>query len=355
MKIMRKALSVLLVLVLMISSPVHAAFTTNHTDKTIGEVSLGEIQDALMDYFENNSIDLRPGTQEFYNYVVDQLLSQTDRDLMKEDEYGLIHAYMAEYKVAYDDFVMCERILNSDRQGSDEFVKEIAEQNGCLVYNESQNAVEFRLGDDFFNKTINDIKEKNLQAESNPLATERVASTSTRGYSGSAAATYAHRYALNYNTEAYPTYTADCTNFVSQCLKAGGLNMNGTNSQTGVYQSTARWYCIQTVCEWHNNYCYTEYAVTTSWIRVTDFYTYMGGVANSRTVKNTISALYSSCAVGDAVQLADKTTGTPYHSIIISKRDTASAYYCGHTSNRNDRNINTLDQTNDKFILFDFT
>ena len=56
MKIMRKALSVLLVLVLMISSPVHAAFTTNHTDKTIGEVSLGEIQDALMDYFENNSI-----------------------------------------------------------------------------------------------------------------------------------------------------------------------------------------------------------------------------------------------------------------------------------------------------------
>ena len=41
-------------------------------------------------------------------------------------------------------------------------------------------------------------------------------------YSGSGAASYADQYALHPNTPAYPVFSADCTNFVSQAAHAGG-------------------------------------------------------------------------------------------------------------------------------------
>ena len=46
-----------------------------------------------------------------------------------------------------------------------------------------------------------------------------------------AAVVYANRYAESYN-ESYPTFDSDCTNFVSQCVYAGGEAMVG--SGTGV-------------------------------------------------------------------------------------------------------------------------
>ena len=54
--------------------------------------------------------------------------------------------------------------------------------------------------------------------------------------------------------------------------------------------------------------------------------------------------------------MADKTTGTPYHSIIINAKDSATAYFCGHSSNRSNEDVNDfLDESSDKFILFDLT
>lgn len=47
------------------------------------------------------------------------------------------------------------------------------------------------------------------------------------GYDSSTAVSYAHRYAFDYNP-AYSNYNSiggDCANFVSQCLRAGGLEM----------------------------------------------------------------------------------------------------------------------------------
>lgn len=51
-------------------------------------------------------------------------------------------------------------------------------------------------------------------------------------YSGSAAAQYADTYATSPNNGTYPVFTADCTNFVSQALHAGGypFRQYGTNS-----------------------------------------------------------------------------------------------------------------------------
>lgn len=49
---------------------------------------------------------------------------------------------------------------------------------------------------------------------------------SVYAYSGSAAIAYADKYALNPNWPAYRTMDKDCSNFVSQCLYAGGLSQN---------------------------------------------------------------------------------------------------------------------------------
>ncbi|MHC1684869.1 MAG: amidase domain-containing protein [Clostridiaceae bacterium] len=51
-----------------------------------------------------------------------------------------------------------------------------------------------------------------------------------RGYNPSAACAYAQKYALNYNPE-YKDFSnsgGDCTNFISQCLYAGGLKKTNT-------------------------------------------------------------------------------------------------------------------------------
>lgn len=55
------------------------------------------------------------------------------------------------------------------------------------------------------------------------LATSLTA-TPAFAYSGYNAANYADQYALNYNTGKYSTQNADCTNFVSQALHAGGFS-----------------------------------------------------------------------------------------------------------------------------------
>ena len=142
------------------------------------------------------------------------------------------------------------------------------------------------------------------------------------GYSGSQAASYAKQYADSYNS-AYPHYSADCANFVSQCVYWGGLSMNGSSVNVGIHDSTTNWYLI-----YINTILWVRrYAVTTSWIRVSDFNAYFSSIG-TKTTKTTISALVSSCAVGDPVQLADKTTGTAYHTIIISEKDSSTAYFC---------------------------
>ena len=59
------------------------------------------------------------------------------------------------------------------------------------------------------------------------LAISSVNVTSASAYNGTAAKNYAETYAVNHNG-AYYSYTDDCTNFVSQALRAGGHKFYGT-------------------------------------------------------------------------------------------------------------------------------
>lgn len=287
-------------------------------------ITLGTIQDELLAHLEKTGKKYKVGTETYYNYIVEQLFEHTDNDLYNNPNYNIIHSYMVEYKVAYDDYIFCNEAPDNYKK---ELVDIIGTSNSCVRYDVIHNEVAFELSPDFLSKTLADIIAENQSKE----AADDLSGIASRvsGYSGTQAASYAIQYADSYNS-AYPHYSADCTNYVSQCIYWGGINMDGSSVNVGVHETTSDWYCIYI----NSILGIRRYAVTTSWIRVSDFNTYLGSIA-SKSTKTTISALVSACEKGDPVQLADKTTGTPYHTIIISGKGTSTAYFCGHTNNRN--------------------
>ena len=352
-------LFVLALLLIVVAVPVYAQNEPDNSLDVINQrdISLRSIHNELEEILKAaDKADIADDPEMLYSFAVDQLFAAPNTEISNSRYYDLIRAYLVEIKVAYEDYCYCKNILQRESRINQECLDYFLSANSCLVYNKTLPSIEFELTDSFLDQTIGEIADRNERFSQHVASLPKAAATTS--YSGSSAATYARTYALSYNTN-YPSYAlsgGDCTNFVSQCLYAGGIPMNGSNSSTGTYNSTTKWYCICTVSEYHGNYEHREYAVTTSWIRVSDFNTYMTTVASSKTTKTSISTLYYGCSVGDVVQLANKTTGTPYHTIIISKRDSSTAYFCGHSYNRKDASIYTyLDDSTDKFILFHFS
>lgn len=319
-------------------------------DTEYGEMSLGQIQELFLAHLDDEGLSFEPGTIEYYEYILEQLLNRTDDVLRGNENYDLLHAYMVEYKVAYEDYLLCQALL-TDECVDNTVIADITRTNDCVRTKNNADKVEFLISDSFLDKTINDIIEENTNQYSADKRNVRSAKVS--GYSASDAAAYAVRWGEDRNG-IYPNYSSsggDCTNFVSQCIYAGGFDMNGSSSSVGTVESTSKWYCIYI----KSTLGVRRYAVTTSWIRVSDFNAYLSSIVTKST-KTTLSSLITSCSAGDVVQLADKTTGTPYHSIIINAKDSSTAYFCGHSSNRSNENVRDfLDDSTDKFILFDLT
>lgn len=347
-----KRIIALLLLVLSVFSvaPMVAMAAESGNDIEYGEVSLGEIQEMFVAHLDDVELSLEPGTMAYYEYIVEQLLDHTDEVLRSNENYDLLHAYMVEYKVTYEDYLLCQSLL-ADEYIADTVIADITRSNHCVRTQDNADTVEFSISDSFLNKTINDIIEENTNRYNVAQSNTRTAKVS--GYSASDAAAYAVKWGEDRNG-IYPNYNlsgGDCTNFVSQCIYAGGFDMNGSSASVGTVESTSKWYCIYI----KSTLGIRQYAVTTSWIRVSDFNAYLSSLVTKST-KTTLSSLISSCSAGDVVQLADKTTGTPYHSIIINAKDSSTAYFCGHSSNRSNEDVKDyLDDSSDKFILFDLT
>ena len=348
---MKRIIALLLVVLSVFSvSPTVALAAGSDNDTGYGEVSLGELQEMFVAHLDNVGLSLEPGTMAYYEYIVEQLLDHTDDNLRSNENYDLLHAYMVEYKVTYEDYLLCQSLL-ADECVADMVVEDITRSNDCVRTQDNTGKVEFLISDSFLDKTINDIIEENTNRYD--VAKSNARSAKLSGYSASDAAEYAVKWGEDRNG-IYPNYNlsgGDCTNFVSQCIYAGGLDMSGSSATVGIVESTSNWYCIYI----KSTLGIRKYEVTTSWMRVSDFNTYLSSLV-SKSTKTTLSSLISSCSAGDVVQLADKTTGTPYHSIIINAKDSTTAYFCGHSSDRSDENVKTyLDDSTDKFILFDLT
>lgn len=312
----------------MVMSAGMPAFANLPAEKNVDDYTLGEIQGWVVEYFAKEEIPMQLGTDEYYDYVVNQLISGTDEKLKQHPQYDLIHAYMTEYKLECDKAYMMDEMVSA--------TAELSTAEEAVFYDEK----------DFLGQTIGEIKES--VEKQNDVAIP-LAVNATYSYNGTAAANYALQYAVIANND-YPYYgRGDCTNFVSQCLVAGGMSMTGTPSDYGVTSSTTLWHCKP----FYLSDGYVTFGATTAWTLVTDFRTYMERIGADTTEYSSIASVARNCAVGDIVQLTDKTTGKPHHSIIISSKSSTDFGYCGHTKAREDDSaLQNIDMTSNNLLLY---
>ena len=318
--------------------------------------SMGEISELLQPYLIEENVG--EGDYEgLYLLAIDVLIGESEHSVETSNSYDLIKEFLVQFKLAYEDYLYCNTALEYGESGKS-LIVDIVKTNNCVKFDELSGKLSFDLSDDFMQMTIQDIIDANREKELFVAQTRNSTRAVSSSYSGSAAASYAIRYGVNYNSAAYPFYSAleggDCTNFVSQCLFAGGIPKVGSKSAEGIYNSTTQWYCICTYDPGYQSGNGREYALSTSWIRATDFNTYMTSIANSKTVKTSTTSLYNSCSVGDVVQLLSS-AGSPYHTVIISEKTSSGASYCGHTNDTDGSPISKLFENASRVAFFDFT
>lgn len=119
-------------------------------------------------------------------------------------------------------------------------------------------------------------------------------------YNRGAARDYAYRHVFNPSSNYYDySYYGDCTNFVSQCLEAGGL----AQVKTGRH----KWY--------HKQGGQSTNDRSPSWTGAKEFQRYL---ANSGRIVSGTHQL-SDLNIGDVVQFEDR--GSAYHTMIVTKRE----------------------------------
>lgn len=309
---LRKFTSLLTVAVLSFSCIVNVSAAT--TD----DITMESIQNDLIAYLEKNHPEIEFGSDEFINYISDVSLMNIDEELAKLPNYDDIKFYCGEYLYELDN--------------------QMTSGNSMKLLKPSE---------DFLEKTIEEIQrevqEKDRLDEIWYQEIQNRPDTYATSYDVDSATKYAKDHAEKYNKD-YNKYSKDCTNFVSQCLEAGGISMDKPSTiPEGVKDTTKYWYSIK----------YTSSGIfgdkdawkeSSSWVRVEDLYTYCVDEANAELhTYASLSALKQGVEVGDIVQIRNE-SGDWYHSIIISDYDTSDGFlYCGHTSDRRDYPINKLD------------
>lgn len=163
---------------------------------------------------------------------------------------------------------------------------------------------------------------------------------------------YAHKYAKKYNPEyRVPTSGSDCTNFVSQALYAGGLSMNpssirGTNPGTNT--TTEEWYYYNSPSATADTPYEYAVAVSTSWVRVEDLYTYLAPHYDTVTSTND-NDVRANLQEGYVIQ-GGPLVGRYEHSSIVTKKNDKWCY-TAHTNDRKDRDMKHYFNAYDKFRI----
>ena len=153
---------------------------------------------------------------------------------------------------------------------------------------------------------------------------------------------YATTYALEHNPE-YPVFEQNCTNFVSQCLVAGGISMQGEdnpsdNKRYVIKKGKQEWYSFHTDQKKEDGFFH--YNTTTNFINTNAFIKYF---TEERGYELTIYnndhqgklACHKDIASGDVLIFFGE-DGDVVHVGLITGIGESNAYYCSNTNNRRD-------------------
>lgn len=155
-------------------------------------------------------------------------------------------------------------------------------------------------------------------------------------YNRSGAVNYAYTYVYNYNP-AYHKFSADCTNFVSQCLKAGGIPM--VDAWWRPYWDKDDWYYYRHGTDAYDSNNDDDWSW--SWVKVETLHWHI------RSRLGTLVSSPSQLQLGDIVQLnLDDSDPNNDHSMIVTKIDSAgNRYVTYHTTNTKDRKLSDISGT----------
>ena len=173
-------------------------------------------------------------------------------------------------------------------------------------------------------------------------------------YDKHAAANYALRWGMSFNPE-YANHTGqgDCTNFVSQCVHAGGVPMRRPRSvyaRPDIYRTNMYWYSVR-YKNYRNAYRRKE---TTAWTTVKGFFAHWKFKKNTKIIKcKNLEELKKKVDLGDIVQLHSRKEGW-HHSIIISVKESSKICYAGHSKRHKWANINKIKKGQDKYRIIRF-
>lgn len=326
-----KWLSWVIVCCMMISSSVFTASAETREVKAEDDYTLGEVRDILQEYFIENNIDISPNTEEYYTYLLKQQIEGSDENLKTHPDYNLIITYGSVYRYKYS---------------------KIIQDNYTITM----------IGE-IFNKTIGDIKSEiiqdqlQIQNEYNSLP-QGIISNRIAGYNATNAVAYARKWANDYNVQygympgnwldSLIGVGADCTNFASQCLVAGGLPMVVRPNYSSQPART-----IDT----NGSYWYSKdngQRVSASFVRINAFYPYWNTKVQTYSTqsKETMKSLVSP---GDVVLLVDSSTDSLSHAIIITYKSGNTVKYSAHSWSRLDVDVNTIDDNTNDYKIIDFT
>ena len=164
-------------------------------------------------------------------------------------------------------------------------------------------------------------------------------------YDVNKAVEYATTYALENNPE-YPAFEENCTNFVSQCLVAGGIAMEGTGESKEdvryvIGGDKQEWYSYSTKEVGQDGYpCYST---TTNFINTNafiEYFTKQQGYELSVYQNNRQGKLdcLREIASGDVLIFFGE-DGEVVHIGLVTGIGEWNAYYCGNTNDRKDYGV----------------
>lgn len=271
-------------------------------------ITLKEAEDLLFKYFEDNNLNYELYSEQFSNYVLQQIMDEDDVLLKTIDYYPSIYVYMSKYLSLSQDYQFENETLEGFSMSPyyEMLTNEILEQNEEENINaefEAQNQIRPRVG------IWGDLRLSKAKA-------------------------YAKKHYKNRNSSYKNFGSNDCTNFVSQILVAADNNKNNQSfpsnwkKQKDIYGTSKYWYHKKDG---------KKFKVTTSFIRVPDFYTYWAMNKREFAKKDWKKAI-SYATAGDLVQYKDKSRGW-YHTSFIYKKDKNNLYVSQHSSDALERKL----------------
>ena len=280
------------------------------------EMTVGDAENELTVYLQKYHPEIQIGSEQYVDFLVDLLMFEDEKMLEKHPQYEEIKIYASEYL----DQISSGGMVESKTVGNGDEIK-------ILLDKEKQKKIETVKLEAVQQERLDAILENENSSQLVPYS----------AYSNNKAVAYAKKWAKDWN-RAYGRHTADCTNFVSQCVFAGGKTMKKPSGTLPLIKKTTNyWYSVR-FPNGRESFTYRE---SSSFINVGDFYTYWKQHGVKTVQYSTKKKLQNGVVLGNVVQLKNG-KGKWFHSIIITGGEKGARTYCGHSKPSLDQPISKI-------------